>query len=244
MGTEIQQLSHRTSDHFKYLDRQTAQWLEKKPSAKSEATNPPQLAPTWADLTRTRTFFSNIRLTPISKISKWALHAFPSERVCELAQPRPYARGWQPELPLPTPVSRASLTAVASPRTCKLAQPKKRYSKPEPSHLSEPRPMTHLTSAHLSHLSMLASEFPKGEHPLYQRQRSARWPVSAAARNYFPSQRVLELSCPRIRKDVYDGYNPFVVSHAALCADPSPRTLQLSVPLPRKCTPKASPYHM
>ncbi|XP_043999008.1 theg spermatid protein isoform X2 [Gambusia affinis] len=234
MGPEVQQPSERTSDQLKYLDRQTVQWLEKKPS-KTDAVKRPELAPTWADLTRTRTFYSHIRLSPKSKISKWALHAFPSERVCQLAQPRPYATGWQPELPLPTPVSRASLSAVASPRTCKLAQPKKRHPDPDPGYLVGSRPMTHLTS---SRISMLA--IPRAEHPKYERPRSACWPVSVSARNYVPSQRLLELACPRIRKDVYDGYDPFVVSHAALCTNPSPRTLQLSVPLPRKCTPKAS----
>ncbi|XP_023209086.1 testicular haploid expressed gene protein isoform X1 [Xiphophorus maculatus] len=239
MGPEIQQPSDSTSDQLKYLDRQTVQWLERKPSVKTEATKQPKLAPTWADLTRTRT--SRIRLAPKTKLSKWALHAFPSERLCQLAQPRPHATGWQPELPLPTPVSKASLTAVASPRICKLAQPRMRCPEPEPNNKSEPRPITHLTSIHLS---MLASEFPRAEHPLYQRHRSACWPVSISARNYIPSKRLLELSCPKIRKDVYDGYDPFVVSHAALCVNPSPRTLQLSVPLPRKCTPKVSRHYM
>lgn len=152
---------------------------------------------------------------------------------------------------------------MASPRTCKLAQPKKRHPDPDPGYLVGSRPMTHLTS---SRISMLASEckflscdafdqmlllfcfllnafvftVPRAEHPKYERPRSACWPVSVSARNYVPSQRLLELACPRIRKDVYDGYDPFVVSHAALCTNPSPRTLQLSVPLPRKCTPKAS----
>ncbi|XP_054894287.1 theg spermatid protein isoform X2 [Poeciliopsis prolifica] len=238
MGPEIQPPSDPKADQLKYLDRNTVQWLEKKPTEKTGSVKQPELAPTWAELTRTRTYCSQIRVSQPSKISKWALHAFPSERVCELAKPRSYSRGWQPEACLPIPVSRASLSAVASPRTCRLAQPKKRYSAPEPSYTSEPRPMTHLTSAHLSMLAI-----PKAEHPLYQRQRSACWPVSFGAKHYVPSQRLLKLARPIIRKDPLGGYDPFTVSHAALCANPSPRTLQLSVPLPRKCSPKVSPHH-
>lgn len=46
----------------------------------------------------------SLRLSPIWKVSQWALRAVPSERLCKLAQPRPPAAGWQPGRPLPTPV--------------------------------------------------------------------------------------------------------------------------------------------
>uniref|UniRef100_A0A3B4YM73 Sperm microtubule associated protein 2 n=1 Tax=Seriola lalandi dorsalis TaxID=1841481 RepID=A0A3B4YM73_SERLL len=76
---------------------------------------------------------------------------------------------------------------------------------------------------------------PKHDHPKFEGERSVCWPVSRAARSHVASHRLLELSTPKERKALFEGYNPYVVSRAARSASPSPRIQQLCVPLPRKC---------
>ncbi|XP_053700586.1 theg spermatid protein [Synchiropus splendidus] len=175
-----------------------------------------------------------LRPSPVWPVSPRALQAVPSERLCKLAQPKTPAAGWQPELPLLTPLSRATQTAMASPRTCHLAQPKRRQALSDLIPGPEAKPSgTYRASAHTE---LLAS--PKLQHPKYRCERSPLWPVSRAARSYTASPRVLELSGPRERKDPSEGQDTAAVSRAALSASPSARIRQLSLPLPRKCSSK------
>lgn len=77
---------------------------------------------------------------------------------------------------------------------------------------------------------------PKHDHPMFEGERLVSWLVSRAARNYVPSQRLLELSSPKERKALFEGYDPYIVSRAARSASASPRIQKLCLPLPRKCS--------
>lgn len=161
-------------------------------------------------------------------------------------------------------MNRATQTAVATSRICQLAQPKRRLVLEGSGHKSKPVPMTHLPCKASAHIELLASRFfltpcsvldqvlhcfcslfdliasvsaaPKHDHPGFKGERSVCWLVSRAARNYNASQRLLELSSPKERKTLFEGYDPYTVSRAARSASPSPRIRQLCLPLPRKCS--------
>lgn len=161
-------------------------------------------------------------------------------------------------------LNRATQTAVATSRICQLAQPKRRPVLEGSGHKSKPVPMTHLPCKASAHIELLASRFfltpcgvldqvlhcfcslfdpiasvfaaPKHDHPGFEGERSVCWLVSRAARHYNASQRLLELSSPKERKALFEGYDPYTVSRAARSASPSPRIRQLCLPLPRKCS--------
>ncbi|XP_028251808.1 sperm microtubule associated protein 2 [Parambassis ranga] len=236
MATRIQQLSQPKPNHLRYPDRRSVYWLDKLPPTRSGSTTTVELTPRWLDLSRSKKIYAQVTVSPIWEVSQWALQAIPSRRLCSLAQPRVPAAGWQPDRPLLAPLSRGTQTAVATSRICQLAQPKQRQLPKGSSHKSRPLPLTHFPSKASAHIELLAT--PKHDHPSFKEGRSACWPVSSAARNYAASQRLLDLSSPKERKALFEGYNPYVVSRAARSASPSPRIQQLSLPLPRKCSSK------
>lgn len=130
-------------------------------------------------------------------------------------------------------VQRAARTAVATPRLCQIAQPKRKPAPEGPG----PTPKAPTTTCRApARTELLAT--PKPEHPKFRCERQALWPVSEAARRYQASSRLRELSSPRERKALFEGYDPYAVSQAALSARPSPRVQLLSAPLPRKCSSK------
>ncbi|XP_067470716.1 sperm microtubule associated protein 2 isoform X1 [Thunnus thynnus] len=180
--------------------------------------------------------FHSCRLSPVWEVSEWALRAVPSERLCRLAQPRAPAVGWQSDRPLLFPLSRATQTAVATSRICQLAQPKRKQVLGSSGHKPKPVPMTHMACRASAHIELLAT--PKNDHPKFEGERSVCWPVSRASRNFIASQRLLELSGPKERKALFEGYDPYIISRAARSASPSPRIQQLCLPLPRKCSSK------
>lgn len=51
---------------------------------------------------------SSVRLSPVWEVSRGALQALASSRLCSLAQPRAPAAGWQPDRLLPDRVSSKS----------------------------------------------------------------------------------------------------------------------------------------
>ncbi|XP_015254964.1 theg spermatid protein [Cyprinodon tularosa] len=236
MGSRFQQLSQPKLNHLRYLNRRSVYWLDKLPQEKTESTTQIELTSRWSDLTSRKIFNTQIPLSPIWEVSKWALRAVPSERLCKLAQPRPPAPGWQPGRPLPTPVSRGTQSAVASSRLRELAQPRRQQLQVLSSCRSEPRPTTQLASRTSAHIEVLAT--PKHNHPEYKGERPVCWPVSKAARHHVASQRLCELSYPKRRKALFEGYNPYVVSRAARSANPSTRIQELCLPLPRKYSSK------
>nr|XP_029136301.1 testicular haploid expressed gene protein-like [Labrus bergylta] len=191
---------------------------------------PPRLFPTFSS----HVFFSLQRLSPTWEVSEWALQAVASDRLCSLAHPRAPAAGWQLDRPLLAPLNRATRTAVATSRICQLAQPRRRLALEGSGHKSKPEPNSHVPYRASAHIELLAT--PKHDHPKFRGERPVCWLVSRAARSHVADQRLLELSSPKERKALFEGYDPYRVSRAARSASPSPRIQQLSLPLPRKCS--------
>ncbi|KAF7646848.1 hypothetical protein LDENG_00181540 [Lucifuga dentata] len=194
------------------------------------------LTPRWLELCRSKKSHAQITVSPIWEVSRWALEAIPSERLCCLAQSRPPAAGWQPSRVLLAPLSRAVTSAVATPRICQLAQSKRRLLLEGPTHTSDIVPTSHKLCRASAHIELLAT--PKHDHPNFIGEHSVYWPISRAARSAVASKRLLELSSPKERKALFEGYNPYIVSQAACSASASPRIQQLCQPLPRKCSTK------
>ncbi|XP_053191106.1 theg spermatid protein [Scomber japonicus] len=223
MATPIQQLAQPKPNRLRYPDRRSVYWLDELPPKTTSPTTKIVSSP-------------SSRLSPEWDVSEWALRAVPSERLCSLAKPRQTAVGWQPDRSLLFPLSRATQKAVATSRICQLAQPKRKQVTGGSGHKPRPVPMTHMPCRASAHIELLAT--PKHEHPKFEGERSVCWPISRASRNYIASQRLLELSSPKERKALFEGYNPYIVSRAARSASPSPRIQQLCLPLPRKCCSK------
>lgn len=96
--------------------------------------------------------------------------------------------------------------------------------------------MTEWLNHVLNFFNLLSSLVPKSNHPKFVGERDVCWPVSTLAQKAVASPRVHELSTPKERKALYEGYNPYVISRAARSACASARVRQLSLPLLRKCS--------
>ncbi|XP_040917213.1 theg spermatid protein [Toxotes jaculatrix] len=236
MATQTQKLAEPKPNRLRYSDRRSVYWLDKLPPEKTGSTTKIELTPRWSELCRSKKLYTQVILSPIWEVSEWALRAVPSKRLCSLAQPRAPAADWEPDRSLLAPLSRATQTAVASARICQLAQPKRRQVLEGSGTKSKPVPMTHLPCKASAHIELLST--PKHDHPKFEGERSVYWPVSRGARHHVASQRLLELSSPKERKALFEGYDPYIVSRAARSASPSPRIQQLCLPLPRKCSSK------
>ncbi|XP_041669148.1 theg spermatid protein [Cheilinus undulatus] len=236
MGTRTKKLAQPKLNHLRYPDRRSVYWLDHLPEERTGSITKTELTPRWSDLCRSKKFHLQVIRSPTWEVSEQALRAVPSERLCHLAKPRVCATGWQPDRLLLAPLNRATQTAVASSRICQLAQPKRRPALEDFGHKCKPETITHVPRRASAHIELLAA--PKLEHPKFEGGRSVCWLVSRAARNHVPSQRLLELSGPKERKALFEGYDPYAVSRAACSASPSPRIQQLSLPLPRKCSSK------
>ncbi|KAL3968709.1 mediator of RNA polymerase II transcription subunit 30 [Sarotherodon galilaeus] len=234
MASRIQQLAQPKPNRLRYPDRRSVYWLDKLPPERSGLTTKIELTPRWSDLCISKKFYNQVTISPIWEVSEWALKAVPSKRVCHLAQPRAPAAGWQPARPLLVPVSRGIQTAVATSRIRQLAQPKRRQVLEKSRHKSKHAQVIHLPSKASAHIELLAT--PKNDHPEFKGDRPMCWPVSKAAKSYITSQRLLDLSSPKERKALYEGYDPYMISQAARSASPSPRIQQLCLPLSRKCS--------
>ncbi|XP_029350198.1 testicular haploid expressed gene protein [Echeneis naucrates] len=211
-------------------------WLDNLPHEKIESTAKAEFTPRWSELCKSKKLYTEVTRSPVWEVSEWALRAVPSKHLCSLAQPRVPPVNWQPDRQLLAPLSRATLRAVTTSRICQLAQPKKRQIPEDSPRKSKPEPMSRLPHKSSAHIELLST--PKHNHPKFEGGRSMCWPVSRAARNYIASQRLVELSLPKERKALFEGYNPYVVSRSARSASPSPRIQQLCLPLPRKCSSK------
>ncbi|XP_039993756.1 theg spermatid protein isoform X2 [Xiphias gladius] len=236
MATRMHMLSQPKPNRLRHPDRRSVYWLDELPRERTGSTTKIELTPRWLELCRSKKLYSPVTLSPIWEVGEWALRAVPSKQLCNLAQPRVPAAGWQPDRTLLAPLSRATQTAVATSRICQLAQPKRRQVREDSGHKSKPVPVNHLPCKASAHLELLST--PKHDHPKFEGERSVCWPVSRAARSHVASQRLLELSGPKERKALLEGYDPYVVSRAARSASPSPRIQQLCLPLPRKCCSK------
>ncbi|KAG7225882.1 hypothetical protein INR49_014310 [Caranx melampygus] len=236
MATRMHKLAQPKPNLLRHPDRRSVYWLDELPPEKTGSTTNIELTPRWSELCINKKHYTPLTLSPIWEVSEWALKAVPSDRLCGLAQPRVPAVGWQPDRPLLAPLSRATLTAVTTSRICQLAVPKRRQALEASGHKSKPVPMTHLPCKASAHIELLST--PKHTHPNFIGERTVCWPVSRSARTYVATQRLLELSTPKERKALFEGYDPNIISRAACSTSPSPRIQQLCLPLPRKCSSK------
>ncbi|CAJ1074432.1 theg spermatid protein [Xyrichtys novacula] len=236
MATRTERLAQPKPDHLRYPDRRSVYWLDHLPPEKTGSITKTELTPRWLELCRNKKSYAPITLSPTWEVSKWALQAVASDRLCRLAKPLQPAAGWQPDRPLLAPLNRATQTAMPTSRICQLAQPRRRPVLEGDDHKPKPEPTTHISYRASAHIELLAT--PKHDHTKFREERPVSWIVSKAARNYVASKRVLELSSPKERTALFEGYDPYVVSRAARSASSSPRIQQLSLPLPRKCSSK------
>uniref|UniRef100_A0AAV2JGK2 Uncharacterized protein n=1 Tax=Knipowitschia caucasica TaxID=637954 RepID=A0AAV2JGK2_KNICA len=214
MAKRIQQLAQPKPNRLRFPDRRSVYWLDKLPPEKSGSITKIDLTPRWQELSRSKKISTQVILDPEWKVSEWALKAVPSLHLCRLAVPRLPAADWRPERPLLAPLSRATQTAVATARICRLAEPRKKLQEAFSSS-TKPAAVSSGSSRSSAHIELLASE---------------------SAQKAKPSPRLQELSTPREKKALYEGFNPYIISRAARSACPSPRVRQLSLPLPRKCS--------
>ncbi|XP_016888892.1 testicular haploid expressed gene protein [Cynoglossus semilaevis] len=231
-----QKLAQPKLNRLRSPDRRSVYWLDKLPSEKTEPTTKVELTPRWLELCRSKKFYTEVTRSPIWEVSEWALRVIPSQRLCSLARPRAPAAGWEPDRPLLAPLNRATQTAVATTRICHLAQPKRRPTTDDSGPKTRPVSMKHSSSKASAHIELLST--PKQDHSKCGGERSPCWPVSRAARSCKASLRLLELSVPKERKGLFEGYDPYIVSRAARSASASSRIQELSLPLPRKCSSK------
>ncbi|XP_034530887.1 theg spermatid protein [Notolabrus celidotus] len=236
MATRTEKLAQPKPNHLRHPDRRSVYWLDHLPPVKTGSITKTELTPRWSELCRNRKFCTQVTLSPTWEVSEWALRAVASDRLCSLAQPRMPAAEWQPDRLLLVPLNRATQTAVPTSRICQLAQPRRRLILEGSGHKSKPEPITHIPYRASAHIELLAT--PKHDHTKFKGERSVYWTVSRAARNHVASERLVELSSPKERKALFEGYNPYLVSRAARSASPSPWIQQLSLPLPRKCCSK------
>uniref|UniRef100_A0A8D3DKZ5 Sperm microtubule associated protein 2 n=1 Tax=Scophthalmus maximus TaxID=52904 RepID=A0A8D3DKZ5_SCOMX len=235
MATRTNRLAQPKPNRLVYPNRRSVYWLDELPPERTGTTTKIQLTSRWSELCCSKKLHTPVTFSPMWEVSELALRAVPSERLCRLAQPRVPAAGWQPDRPLLTALNRATQTAAATARLCQLAQPKRRHHPENPGHRWQPAPaVTHLPYKASAHMELLST--PKHESPRFEGERAVCWPVSKAARSCVASRRLLELSAPKERRPLFEGYDPYVVSRAARSAGPSPRIQQLSLPLPRKCS--------
>ncbi|XP_075758688.1 sperm microtubule associated protein 2 isoform X1 [Pelodiscus sinensis] len=185
------------------------------------------LTPRQEELSRSKMIyrgFEENRSIPIWPVSAPSKHTVASPRVKELARPKLVNSAWKIDRPVYTTVSKGARTAVTRERTIHLAKPKKRdfLAKMDASS-TPPRSIAQLTRT--EHLAR-----PKTEHPSCLPDKPIRWPVSTGARNAVMSARLSELAQPKVRKQIFEGYNPYRISGAALHAEASVRVQELSIP--------------
>ncbi|XP_059356808.1 sperm microtubule associated protein 2 [Carassius carassius] len=236
MPARIEQLSRPRPNLLQFPDRRSLYWLDEIPTRSKKTTTAFELTPRLEQLAQSKEssrFIEESRRSPEWMISAAALKACPSERVCSLALPR-MPDGWQPERPLLAALSVAVKNAKPSPRICQLAQPKRvktllTYCSVDSSTQTISAPITPSSSRILQ----LAS--PKQVHAQHSLARPVSWPVPDHVLKAVAGERLQKLARPKTRQALFEGYDPYRVSPAARAATASPRLLELSLPLPRKC---------
>ncbi|XP_063076620.1 sperm microtubule associated protein 2 [Engraulis encrasicolus] len=237
MATRIEQLARPKPNRLRFPDRRSVYWVDHFPPERSHTTSF-DLSPRWSKLAESKPShlgFEHSSRSPEWPVSVAATRARASRRVCSLALPRQPVEGWQPDRPIMYSLTRAVQSAVPSRRVCELSQPKRVSRSPSTDHwLNNLATAQHNTATSRIHQLSAA----KVEHPDYLLDRPVSWPLSSAVTKAVASGRIEELSQPKVRKDLFEGYNPYIVTQAARSATASPRVEELSAPLPRKCRKK------
>ncbi|XP_056598888.1 sperm microtubule associated protein 2 isoform X1 [Triplophysa dalaica] len=236
MASQIDLLAHPKPNLLKFPDRRSVYWLDELPAESKKNTTTFEMTSRLEQLAQNKQaghFFENRRSSEWV-VSAAALKARPSQRICSLALPREPAEGWQLDRQLLVPWSVAVQTVRASPRICQLAQPKRMkmmsngFSAESSGHTVTVPTVT--PSARLLHLAS-----PKQVHPQHALDRPVSWPIPNHILKTSASERLHLLARPKTRQALFEAYDPYSISPAARAATASPRLLELSLPLPRKC---------
>ncbi|XP_035529566.1 theg spermatid protein [Morone saxatilis] len=231
MATRTERLAQPKPNRLRYPDRRSVYWLDDLPLEKTGSTTKTDLPP-----------YGSVVNVLLGQLRPIGCAVLLNLAPCSSAGSRPPTIGGlmitRTLFPVGTVceclLNRATQTAVATSRICQLAQPKRKQVLEGSGNRSKPVPLTHMPCKASAHIELLAT--PKQDHPKFEGERSVCWLVSRSARNYVANQRLLELSSPKERKALFEGYDPYIVSRAARSASPSPRIQQLCLPLPRKCS--------
>ncbi|XP_018417163.1 PREDICTED: testicular haploid expressed gene protein [Nanorana parkeri] len=172
--------------------------------------------------------------SPMWPVSPRALLAVPSPRVEKLAKPKGVCEHWMEDRSVYSIVTEGAKKASASARIVQLAKPKNHTENGMPntpeSHQDEEKesPRSNKSVTASSRTESLAA--PKTEHPEYRHELPVQRHVPASALNVQASDRVCQLAKPKIRKSIFEGYDPYRISPAAKHAEASPRIVELCTP--------------
>lgn len=224
-------------------DRRSVYWVDKippKPLAKCALTNR-QL-----ELVKSKEYhkdFKPDRPSSIWQVPKAALMRRPSQRLSALALPKPFHPQWMAMRSPFSVVPDSAMNVQPTKRLEQLCQPKAYAPLPIKSDsdwdwgdwaLTVPKAAaSHVASARLEQLAE-----PKPSSSNYVGNRSVIWPVAPAAMRVQATTRVQQLARPKTRQALDQDYDPYKVSFAARMAVPSPRVVDLALPIPRKVRAK------
>ncbi|XP_069073281.1 sperm microtubule associated protein 2 isoform X2 [Pleurodeles waltl] len=230
-------LSQPKVDFLKFKPRKSVYWLDKLPP-KTQQITVPAVTARQEELARPKKINKTDRLSPTWPVSQSAMIAVPSPRLQHLAQPKTPSKEWKLDRPVQSTVSKGALSAAPRPRTVELAKPKTRSAPlmkevEDADHSTgDSHSVTHSKQELISKAELLA--VPKSEHPQYLHQKSVQWLVPESAKNHLASDRVCQLAKHRMRKSIFEGYDPYRIPEGAKNAEASPRIMELCTPLPRK----------
>lgn len=224
-------------------DRRSVYWVDKVPPT------PPTkfgLTKRQKELVKSKEYhqdFKPDRPSSIWQVSRAALSRHPTPRLKELSRPKPFHPDWVAMKSSYSVVPYAVLKNEPSERLNTLSQPKE--YKPLPIRSDSqwdwgewvstipPAAKNHIASARLE---QLAESKPSPNS--YMGNRSVIWPVAPNVMQVQATTRVQQLARPKTRQALDQDYDPYRVSFAARMAVPSPRVVDLALPIPRKVRAK------
>ncbi|XP_039254832.1 sperm microtubule associated protein 2-like isoform X2 [Styela clava] len=224
-------------------DRRSVYWVDKVPPS---APTVFALTKRQQELVKSKEYhpdFKPDRPSSIWKVSSGALSRNPTPRLNELSQSKPFHPNWVAMKSAYSIVPYGALHNKPSERLNTLSQAKE--YKPLPIRSDSqwdwgewvstipPAAKTHIASARLE---QLAESKPSPNS--YMGNRSVIWPVAPNVMQVQATTRVQQLARPKTRQALDQDYDPYRVSFAARMAVPSPRVVDLALPIPRKVRPK------
>ncbi|XP_051791280.1 theg spermatid protein [Erpetoichthys calabaricus] len=239
--TRIDLLAKPKKNFQENLPRASVYWLDEPPQ-QPDSNGCYVLSPRLARLSHSRELnrsFKSDRPSPIWVVSESALKAVASNRVIQLAEAKPPSREWLPDRSVYSEVSEQAKHSVPSARVRQLAQPKMRKDTEQQS--TQTDGSSFISEATLKAVASPRVEVlanPKEEHHSFHHDRHVIWKVPEASQCLAVTEHTLKLATPKVRRALFEGYDPYHVSEAAKQATASARVTELSTPLPRKTRPK------
>ncbi|XP_068090174.1 sperm microtubule associated protein 2 [Hyperolius riggenbachi] len=215
-------------NYLKYPDRPSVYWQDKPNMSFSSGLSERQEE--LAKPKQVNNMFIQDRPSPIWPVKSSALVVVPSPRVEELAQAKPVSQYWVEDRSAYSVVTEGAKKAFASARVAELAMPKNCMDRSVPStpnsmEEEEESPTSKNMVACTARIEALAVS--KTEHPHFQHDLPVQRAVSASALHSQASDRVCQLAKARIRKSLFEGYDPYRISPAAKHVEASPRIIEL-----------------